>query len=95
MARFRCDSCDYVYDENAGDPREGIPARHTVERGARRLGLPGLRECARRSTSSRAEWTTCGERILDAARQTTSERGWSADHGRTGPSRRCEPAERL
>ena len=25
MARFRCPSCDYVYDEAAGDPREGWP----------------------------------------------------------------------
>ncbi len=25
MARFRCPSCDYVYDEDAGDPREGWP----------------------------------------------------------------------
>ncbi len=26
MSRFRCDSCDYVYDEAAGNPREGFPA---------------------------------------------------------------------
>ena len=26
MARFRCPSCDYVYDEDAGDPHEGWPA---------------------------------------------------------------------
>ena len=32
MARFRCDSCDYVYDENAGDPREDSRQAH---RGAR------------------------------------------------------------
>lgn len=25
MSRFRCDSCDYIYDETAGDPREGFP----------------------------------------------------------------------
>jgi rubredoxin len=25
MARFRCPGCDYVYDEDAGDPREGWP----------------------------------------------------------------------
>lgn len=25
MSRYRCDSCDYVYDEQAGDPREGFP----------------------------------------------------------------------
>ena len=25
MARFRCPSCDYVYDEAAGEPREGWP----------------------------------------------------------------------
>ena len=24
MARFRCDSCDYVYDEATGHPREGF-----------------------------------------------------------------------
>jgi rubredoxin len=24
MSRYRCDSCDYVYDEQAGDPREGF-----------------------------------------------------------------------
>lgn len=23
---FRCDSCDYVYDEATGHPREGFPA---------------------------------------------------------------------
>jgi rubredoxin len=23
MARFRCPSCDYVYDESTGAPREG------------------------------------------------------------------------
>lgn len=23
---FRCDSCDYVYDEALGHPREGFPA---------------------------------------------------------------------
>lgn len=26
MARFRCPSCDYVYDEDTGAPREGWPA---------------------------------------------------------------------
>ena len=26
MAKFRCEVCDYVYDEAAGDPREGFPA---------------------------------------------------------------------
>lgn len=26
MSRHRCDSCDYVYDETSGDPREGFPA---------------------------------------------------------------------
>ena len=25
MARFRCPSCDYVYDETEGAPREGWP----------------------------------------------------------------------
>jgi rubredoxin len=26
VARFRCPSCDYVYDEATGAPREGWPA---------------------------------------------------------------------
>ncbi len=26
MSRYRCDSCDYVYDEATGNPREGFPA---------------------------------------------------------------------
>ena len=26
MARFRCEVCDYVYDESSGAPREGFPA---------------------------------------------------------------------
>ncbi|MGN6576252.1 MAG: rubredoxin, partial [Nocardioides sp.] len=26
MARYVCPSCDYVYDETAGDEREGFPA---------------------------------------------------------------------
>ena len=26
MSRYRCDSCDYVYDEQTGEPREGFPA---------------------------------------------------------------------
>lgn len=26
MSRFRCDSCEYIYDEADGDPREGFPA---------------------------------------------------------------------
>lgn len=26
MARFQCPNCEYVYDEVAGDPREGWPA---------------------------------------------------------------------
>lgn len=26
MARFRCEVCDYVYDESTGAPREGFPA---------------------------------------------------------------------
>jgi rubredoxin len=25
MARYRCDVCDYSYDEGAGEPREGFP----------------------------------------------------------------------
>ncbi len=25
MARFRCPACDYVYDEDQGDPHEGWP----------------------------------------------------------------------
>ena len=25
MARFRCPNCDYVYDEDKGDPHEGWP----------------------------------------------------------------------
>ncbi|HET8582037.1 MAG TPA: rubredoxin [Jatrophihabitans sp.] len=25
MARYRCEVCDYVYDEAAGEPREGFP----------------------------------------------------------------------
>ena len=23
MSRYRCEVCDYVYDESAGEPREG------------------------------------------------------------------------
>lgn len=26
MARYRCEVCDYVYDEASGEPREGLPA---------------------------------------------------------------------
>lgn len=26
MARYSCEVCDYVYDESAGDPREGFRA---------------------------------------------------------------------
>ena len=26
VARFQCEVCQYVYDESAGDPREGFPA---------------------------------------------------------------------
>ena len=25
MSQYRCDSCDYLYDEVEGDPREGFP----------------------------------------------------------------------
>ena len=25
MSRYACDTCGYVYDEVAGDPREGFP----------------------------------------------------------------------
>lgn len=26
MSAFRCEVCDYVYDEEHGEPREGFPA---------------------------------------------------------------------
>lgn len=26
MARYQCEVCGYVYDEAAGEPREGFPA---------------------------------------------------------------------
>lgn len=26
MSSFRCPVCEYVYDESAGEPREGFPA---------------------------------------------------------------------
>jgi rubredoxin len=26
MTRYRCEVCGYVYDETAGEPREGFPA---------------------------------------------------------------------
>jgi rubredoxin len=26
MSAFRCEVCDYVYDEGRGEPREGFPA---------------------------------------------------------------------
>lgn len=26
MARFRCEVCDYTYDESVGEPREGFAA---------------------------------------------------------------------
>jgi rubredoxin len=26
VTRYRCEVCDYVYDETAGEPREGFPA---------------------------------------------------------------------
>jgi rubredoxin len=26
MSRFRCEICEYVYDEELGAPREGFPA---------------------------------------------------------------------
>lgn len=29
MARYLCPGCDYVYDEETGDPREGWPAGTT------------------------------------------------------------------
>lgn len=25
MASYRCEVCDYVYDESSGEPREGFP----------------------------------------------------------------------
>ena len=25
-SRYRCEVCDYVYDESTGEPREGFPA---------------------------------------------------------------------
>ena len=31
MARFRCPGCDYVYDEEAGDPHEGWPPGTRLE----------------------------------------------------------------
>jgi len=29
VSRYRCPVCDYVYDESAGEPREGFPAGTT------------------------------------------------------------------
>jgi rubredoxin len=26
FGRFRCEVCDYIYDEERGEPREGFPA---------------------------------------------------------------------
>jgi rubredoxin len=26
MAKFQCEVCDYIYDEQVGAPREGFPA---------------------------------------------------------------------
>ena len=26
MSRFRCEVCEYAYDEDQGEPREGFPA---------------------------------------------------------------------
>lgn len=26
VSRYRCEVCDYVYDEARGEPREGLPA---------------------------------------------------------------------
>lgn len=26
MGAYRCEVCDYVYDETSGEPREGFPA---------------------------------------------------------------------
>ena len=26
MSRYRCEVCDYTYDEDRGEPREGFPA---------------------------------------------------------------------
>ena len=43
VSRYRCPACGYVYDEQAGPPPRGLPGGDPVERGARRLGLSGLR----------------------------------------------------
>ncbi len=40
---YVCPECEYAYDEEAGDPREGFPAGTPWSRGARRLGVPRLR----------------------------------------------------
>ena len=33
MSAWRCPSCGYVYDEEAGHPREGFPAGTAFARG--------------------------------------------------------------
>ena len=43
MSPIRCPVCEYVYDEAEGAPARGVPGGHAVDRGARRLALPGLR----------------------------------------------------
>ena len=43
VSRWRCPGCGYVYDEQAGSSPRGLPTRHFLERGPRRLGLPRLR----------------------------------------------------
>ena len=62
-------ACGYVYDEEAGHPREGFPAGDAVERGTRRLGLSRLRgprqgrlRAATRVTAAAATMAAMAER---------------------------------
>ena len=43
MSQFICPNCEYVYDEEKGNPREGWPRRHAVRRDRPRLDVPRLR----------------------------------------------------
>ena len=91
MAAYRCPVCEYTYDEEQGEPREGFPAGTRVERRAGRLELPGLRgarqgrlrasrrgvvEAARQSFAD-ASRELLRDRVLDAVGELASARPWS------------------
>ena len=92
---LQCPECEYVYDEDTGEPREGFPAGDAVDRSPGRLDLPRLRRARQGGLrAARGGRVSAAPQPPRAGRRSLRPRAPCCARPSSTPSTTCSPSTR-